>query len=119
MKEMCNDFINDTVSVMETTRNCTCHNHATGSMTGSMTGGMTGNITGGMTGSMTGNITGIIGEQKNCNDWLIDRIGLAQAYIAPQPNANTMSQEQSLICGTAFGDLVQPYIQGSNLVKFL
>ena len=71
MKEMCNDFINDTVSVMETTRNCICHNHATGSMTGSMTGGMTG--------SMTGNITGIIGEQKNCNDWLIDRIGLEKA----------------------------------------
>ncbi len=104
MKEMCNDFVNDTVSAMETTRNCRrCHNHATGSMTGSMTGGM----------------TGIIGEQKDCNDWLIDRIGLAQAYVAPQPNADTMSQEQSLICGTAFGDLVQPYKQGSNLVKFL
>ena len=96
MKEMCNDFVNDTVSAMETTRNCRrCHNHATGSMTGS------------------------IGEQKDCNDWLIDRIGLAQAYVAPQPNADTMSQEQSLICGTAFGDLVQPYKQGSNLVKFL
>ena len=108
MKEMCNDFVNDTVSAMETTRNCRrCHNHATGSMTGSMTGGM------------TGNITGRIGEQKDCNDWLIDRIGLAQAYVAPQPNADTMSQEQSLICGTAFGDLVQPYKQGSNLVKFL
>ncbi|MEY8321678.1 spore coat associated protein CotJA [Lachnospiraceae bacterium 46-61] len=105
---MCNDFVDDTVLAMETTRNCRfCHNHATGSMTGSMTGGM------------TGNITGIIGEQKDCNDWLIDRIGLAQAYVAPQPNANTMSQEQSLICGTAFSDLVQPYIQGSNLVKFL
>ncbi len=55
----------------------------------------------------------------DCNAWLINKIGLAQAYVAPQPNANTMTEEQSLVCGTAFGDLVQPYIQGSNLTKFL
>ncbi len=55
----------------------------------------------------------------DCNAWLIHKIGLSQAYVAPQPNAVTMSEEQSLVCGTAFADLVQPYMQGSNLTKFL
>lgn len=97
VKEMCNDFITETsVSTIETRRHCQCSNN-------------------------TGSMTGVIGEDTSmdCNAWLIHKIGLAQAYVAPQPNAMTMSEEQSLVCGTAFGDLVQPYVQGSNLTKFL
>ena len=97
MKEMCNDFIAETtVSGMETRRQCQCSNNI-------------------------GSTTGVVGEDTimDCNAWLIHKIGLSQAYVAPQPNAVTMSEEQSLVCGTAFADLVQPYKQGSNLVKFL
>lgn len=109
MKEMCNDFIEKTnennesvVSAMESARRRCCQ-------------GQTGSITGSMTGVTGGNWA----NTETCNEWLIEKIGLSQAYVAPQPNANTMEQEQSLICGTAFADLVQPYIQGSNLTKFL
>ncbi len=100
MKEMCDDFVmeQNAVSVIEA-RKCSCQN-----------------IPGSITGTTTGTDTII---QMDCNAWLINKIGLAQAYVAPQPNANTMTEEQSLVCGTAFGDLVQPYIQGSNLTKFL
>ncbi len=96
MKEMCDDFVveQNAVSVMEA-RRCPCQNRP----------------------NDTTSTDTII--QMDCNAWLINKIGLSQAYVAPQPNANTMSQEQSLVCGTAFGDLVQPYIQGSNLTKFL
>ncbi len=97
MKEMCNDFIAETtVSTIEARRHCHCP-------------------------SNTGSMTGVVGDDTmmDCNTWLINKIGLAQAYVAPQPNAVTMSEEQSLVCGTAFADLVQPYVQGSNLTKFL
>lgn len=103
MKEMCNDFIMEqtSVSAIEANRRmCPCQN-GSGNTTGSTENG-------------SGNTT----TEMHCNTWLINTIGLAQAYVAPQPNANTMSEEQSLVCGTAFADLVQPYAQGSNLIKF-
>lgn len=51
----------------------------------------------------------------DCNSCVLQSIGLAQAFVPFQPNANTMDKEQSLVCGTAFPDLVQPYVKGSNL----
>lgn len=99
MKEMCNDFIMEetAVSAIQSNRRmCPCQN-GSGSTTGSIGNGV---------------------SEMDCNAWLIKTIGLSQAYVVPQPNANTMSEEQSLVCGTAFADLVQPYVQGSNLVKF-
>lgn len=51
----------------------------------------------------------------SCNDCVLQAIGLAQAFVPFQPNAVTMDKEQSLVCGTAFPDLVQPYVKGSNL----
>ena len=51
----------------------------------------------------------------DCNTCVLQSIGLAQAFVPFQPNANTMDKEQSLVCGTAFPDLVQPYVKGSNL----
>ena len=60
----------------------------------------------------------IIAQKKNpmdCNTCVIQSIGLAQAFVPFQPNANTMDLDQSLICGTAFADLVYPYTRGSHL----
>lgn len=53
----------------------------------------------------------------DCNTCVLQSIGLAQAFVPFQPNANTMEPAQSLICGTAFSDLVMPYVKGSNLNK--
>lgn len=102
MKEMCDDFIMEqtAVSTIQANRKmCPCQNGA-----GSTTGG-----------TSNGNTTS---TEMDCNAWLINTIGLSQAYVAPQPNANKITEEQSLVCGTAFSDLVQPYVQGSNLIKF-
>ena len=93
MKEMCNDFLKEeNTASNRTTRRCSCPNN--------------------------GSTDDMLIEQ-DCDSWLIGKMGLAQAYVPFQPNADTMTAEQSLICGTAFSDLVVPYVQGSNLVKFL
>ena len=62
----------------------------------------------------------IIAQNKNvidCNTCVLQSIGLAQAFVPFQPNGKTMELEQSLVCGTAFADLVHPYIKGSNLKR--
>ncbi|WP_313528838.1 spore coat associated protein CotJA [Anaerotignum sp.] len=42
---------------------------------------------------------------------------LAQAYVPFQPYTAPMSQAQSLVCGTAFSDLVVPYCSGWHLFQ--
>lgn len=54
----------------------------------------------------------------DCNTCVIERVGLAQAFVPTQPFQQPMSQEQSLVCGTAFSDLVMPYCSGWNLYRF-
>ncbi|MFV0313616.1 MAG: spore coat associated protein CotJA [Anaerotignum sp.] len=46
-----------------------------------------------------------------------DTMELAQAYIPLQPYTTTMSQSQSLVCGTTFNDLVVPYCAGWHLYQ--
>lgn len=62
----------------------------------------------------TTNITGMEGVGE-CNQIIINAIGLAQAYVPVQPWETPMSEEQGLRCGTIFPGLVQPYVKGSSL----
>ena len=57
-------------------------------------------------------------DMGDCSSCVMGRIGLAQAYIPSQPYSAPMEQEQSLICGTVFSDLVMPYCSGWNLYRF-
>ena len=54
----------------------------------------------------------------DCSSCVMKRIGLAQAYIPSQPYTMPMGQEQSLVCGTVFTELVMPYCSGWNLERF-
>ena len=54
----------------------------------------------------------------DCSTCVMNRIGLAQAYIPSQPYTTPMTQEQSLICGTVFSELAIPYCSGWNLYRF-
>lgn len=54
----------------------------------------------------------------DCSSCVLERIGLAQAYIPAQPYTTPMEQEQSLVCGTTFSELVMPYCSGWNLYRF-
>lgn len=54
----------------------------------------------------------------DCNACVMERIGLAQAMVPFQTYEAPMEEEQSLICGTAFADLVMPYCSGWNLYRF-
>ena len=54
----------------------------------------------------------------SCKNCVMERIGPAQAFIPSQPYTSPTEQEQSLICGTTFSDLVIPYCSGWNLYRF-
>lgn len=54
----------------------------------------------------------------DCSSCVMGRIGLAQAYVPSQPYTPPMDQEQSLVCGTSFAELVMPYCSGWNLYRF-
>lgn len=52
-------------------------------------------------------------------DTLIEEsMELAQAYVPFQPFMAPMDQTQSLVCGTAFYDLIVPYCSGWHLYRF-
>lgn len=51
----------------------------------------------------------------DCNACVIQKIGLAQAFVPRQPYQTPSPAEQSLICGTVFSDLSMPYEQGSHI----
>ena len=53
----------------------------------------------------------------DCSACVIERIGLAQAFIPSQPYETLKDQEQSLICGTVFSELSMPYCSGWNLYR--
>ena len=53
----------------------------------------------------------------DCSRCVMERIGLAQAYVPSQPYTMPMDQEQSLVCGTAFSELAMPYCSGWNLYR--
>lgn len=55
---------------------------------------------------------------ENCNSCVLEAVGLAQAMIPDQPYTAPMPQEQSLVCGTVFADLVMPYCADWNLYRF-
>lgn len=54
----------------------------------------------------------------DCNACVIEQVGLAQAFVPSQPWQMPVSEEQSLVCGTAFADLTMPYCSGWNLYRF-
>ncbi len=47
-----------------------------------------------------------------------ESMDLAQAYVPFQPYMAPMEQTQSLVCGTAFYDLIVPYCSGWQLYRF-
>ena len=55
---------------------------------------------------------------NDCNNCVMNRIGLAQAYIPSQTYTPPMPEDQSLICGTVFSELAMPYCSGWNLYRF-
>lgn len=55
---------------------------------------------------------------EDCSACVRERIGLAQAYVPSQPYEAPMEQEQSLVCGTVFSELVMPYCSGWNIYRF-
>ena len=57
-------------------------------------------------------------SMRDCSSCVMNRIGLAQAYVPSQPYNSPMDQERSLICGTTFSELVMPYCSGWNLYRF-
>ncbi|MBR2383590.1 MAG: spore coat associated protein CotJA [Anaerotignum sp.] len=54
----------------------------------------------------------------DCSSCVMERIGLAQAFVPSQPYTAPMEQERSLVCGTTFSELVMPYCSGWNLYRF-
>ena len=54
----------------------------------------------------------------DCSACVMERIGLAQAFIPSQPYEALKGQEQSLVCGTVFSELSMPYCSGWNLYRF-
>lgn len=50
-------------------------------------------------------------KMMDCNQWLISRFGLAQAYVPYQEMGELLSSSQSLACGTVFPSLVKPYVK--------
>ncbi|MDO4532081.1 MAG: spore coat associated protein CotJA [Bacillota bacterium] len=57
-------------------------------------------------------------DMGDCTSCVKNRIGLAQAYIPSQPYTSPMAEEQSLVCGTVFSELVMPYCSGWNIHRF-
>lgn len=57
-------------------------------------------------------------DMGDCNACVLERVGLAQAFVPNQPYEAPMEQEQSLVCGTTFSALVMPYCSGWNLYRF-
>ena len=57
-------------------------------------------------------------DMGDCNACVLERVGLAQAFVPDQFYEAPMEQEQSLVCGTAFSALVMPYCSGWNLYRF-
>ncbi|MEA5084101.1 MAG: spore coat associated protein CotJA [Lachnospiraceae bacterium] len=49
-------------------------------------------------------------EVLDCNDCVMEHVGLAQAYVPYQTEFKTFSQEDGLACGTIFPQLVIPYV---------
>ena len=56
-----------------------------------------------------------ISSGSDCNACVLEKIGLAQAFVPSQPYETPSSAEQSLICGTAFAALSIPYTQGDHI----
>ena len=54
----------------------------------------------------------------DCSTCVMERIGLARAFIPTQPYQDLKDQEQSLVCGTVFSELSMPYCSGWNLYRF-
>lgn len=51
-------------------------------------------------------------------DSLMGALPLSEAYVPFQPYTTPMSKEQSLICGTVFSELLNPYCSGWHLHSF-
>ncbi len=49
-----------------------------------------------------------------CNDCLLDTVGLAQAYVPYQTDLDVMEADCSLVLGTAFKQLVKPHKKFMN-----
>ena len=48
-------------------------------------------------------------EVKECNDCMLENVGLAKGYVPYQCDLDVMMPDVSLINGTVFAGLVKPY----------
>lgn len=55
-------------------------------------------------------------EDMSCNACVLEKVGLAQAFVPMQPYETPSTPEQSLICGTAFSALSMPYKSGTHIL---
>lgn len=60
----------------------------------------------------------ILPPAMDCNDCMLERVGLSQAYVPYQNYETLFAPEQGLVCGTAFPSLVMPYTQGTHLKQY-
>lgn len=44
-----------------------------------------------------------------CRQWLLDKMGYAQAYVVPQESADNINTKNGIVCGSIFNDLIMPY----------
>lgn len=54
----------------------------------------------------------------NCNECIIKKVGYAQAYVPYQMNTELFGVDESLVNGTVFTALNQPYVKGMDLELF-
>jgi len=52
---------------------------------------------------------GLCHETNECNDCMLENVGLARAYVPYQCDLDVMTKEASLVHGTVFARLVKPY----------
>lgn len=57
------------------------------------------------------NITSGGSMSVQCNTCVMNHVGLAQAYVPYQMELGLKDQETALACGTAFSQLVQPWVR--------
>ncbi len=53
-------------------------------------------------------------EIADCNDCIIERVGLSEAYVPYQTDFDIMETDESLVLGTTFKNLVIPYKKTSH-----
>ena len=56
-------------------------------------------------------------DSSDCDDWILKKVGYAQAYVPFQKFKPISEADQGLACGTIFPSLVMPYKKGTGLAN--